>query len=90
MSTFIFKMADFFLQILISADNTVVQLQEIMTTKLKLVERNLTESLLKEVTMINRYLEVMKEYKSYAETVSQSYRYECPATNNRNSRPTQN
>ena len=36
MAMFIFKMADFFLQILISADNTVVQLQEIMTTKLTL------------------------------------------------------
>ena len=84
-------MTDFFLQILISADTTVVQLQEIMTTKLKLIERNLTESLLKEVTKNNRKLEekfdeVMKEYKSYAVT----YRYECPPTNNRNSRPMQN
>ena len=66
------------MEILISADNTVVQLQEIMTTKLKLVERNLTESLLKEVNKNNRKLEekfdeVMKEYKSYAETASQSH-----------------
>ena len=57
---------------------TVVQLQEIMTTKLKLVERNLTESLLAEVTKNNRKLEekfdeVMKEYKSYADNVSQSH-----------------
>ena len=49
-----------------------------MTTKLKLVERNLTESLLAEVTKNNRKLEekfdeVMKEYKSYADTVSQSH-----------------
>ena len=62
----------------ISVDNTVVQLQEIMTNKLKLVERNLTESLLAEVTKNNRKLEekfdeVMKEYKSYADTVSQSH-----------------
>ena len=56
----------------------MVHLQEIMTTKLKLVERNLTESLLAEVTKNNRKLEekfdeVMKEYKSYADTVSQSH-----------------
>ena len=62
----------------IPADSTLVQLQEIMTTKLELVERNLTESLLAEVTKNNRKLEekldeVMKEYKSYAETVSQSH-----------------
>ena len=49
-----------------------------MTTKLELVERNLTESLLAEVTKNNRKLEeksdeVMKEYKSYAETVNQSH-----------------
>ena len=61
----------------IPVNNTLVQLQEIMTTKLELVERNLTESLLAEVTKNNRKLEekldeVMKEYKSYAETVSQS------------------
>ena len=66
------------MEILISSDNTVVQLQEIMTTKLKLVERNLTESLLKEVTKNNRKLEekfdeVMKAHKSYAETASQSH-----------------
>ena len=59
-------------------DNTLVQLQEIMTTKLELVERNLTESLLAEVTKNNRKLEekldeIMKEYKSYTETVSQSH-----------------
>ena len=54
----------------IPADSTLVQLQEIMTTKLELVERNLTESLLAEVTKNNWKLEekldeVMKEYKSY-------------------------
>ena len=54
----------------IPADNTLVQFE--------LVERNLTESLLAEDTKNNRKLEekldeVMKEYKSYAETVSQSH-----------------
>ena len=49
-----------------------------MTTKLELVERTLAESLLAEVTENKRKLEekldeVMKEYKSYAETVSQSH-----------------
>ena len=63
------------MQNLTSGDNTVAQLREIMTTKLKLVERNLTESLVKEITKNNRKLEekfdeIMKEYKSYAETVS--------------------
>ena len=77
----------------IPADNTLVQLQEIMTTKLELVGRNLTESLLAEVTKNNRKLEekldeVMMEYKSNCESVT--YRYECRATTNKNSRLTQN